>query len=151
MLPFHCCVTMEMSKTHCFATVTVTLLWKCHKPTVMQQQLSRYYGNATGCIGHVTKENPICNNILEGQRNWLLMRITERIAIHLSLWCALLLYTEQLSTSTLGESCPATAMQVPRGRGGIPILELGTRWGEWSALRSGRALPSGKGPPVPVG
>jgi hypothetical protein len=23
----------------------------------------RYYGNATGCIGHVTKENPICHNI----------------------------------------------------------------------------------------
>jgi hypothetical protein len=30
----------------------------------MQQQLSRYYGNATGCIGHVTKENPICNNMI---------------------------------------------------------------------------------------
>jgi hypothetical protein len=25
--------------------------------------LLRYYGNATGCIGHVTKENPICHNI----------------------------------------------------------------------------------------
>jgi hypothetical protein len=23
--------------------------------------LLRYYGNATGCIGHVTKENPICH------------------------------------------------------------------------------------------
>jgi hypothetical protein len=30
----------------------------------MQQKLSCYYGNATGCIGHVTKENPICNNIV---------------------------------------------------------------------------------------
>jgi hypothetical protein len=25
--------------------------------------LLRYYGNATGYIGHVTKENPICHNI----------------------------------------------------------------------------------------
>jgi hypothetical protein len=25
--------------------------------------LLRYYGNATGCIGHVTKENPICHHI----------------------------------------------------------------------------------------
>jgi hypothetical protein len=27
--------------------------------------LLRYYGNATGCIGHVTKENPICHNIFD--------------------------------------------------------------------------------------
>jgi hypothetical protein len=27
--------------------------------------LLRYYGNTTGCIGHVTKENPICHNILQ--------------------------------------------------------------------------------------
>jgi hypothetical protein len=27
--------------------------------------LLRYYGNATGCIGHVTKENPICHNIIQ--------------------------------------------------------------------------------------
>jgi hypothetical protein len=47
---------MEMLQTHCYATGTVTLLWKCHKLTVMQQQLLRYYGNATGCIGHATKE-----------------------------------------------------------------------------------------------
>jgi hypothetical protein len=37
---------MEMSQTHCYATVTVTLLWKRHKLIAMQQQLSRYYGNA---------------------------------------------------------------------------------------------------------
>jgi hypothetical protein len=24
--------------------------------------LLHYYENATGCIGHVTKENPICHN-----------------------------------------------------------------------------------------
>jgi hypothetical protein len=47
---------MEMLQTHCYATGTVTLPWKCHKLTVMQQQLLRYYGNATGCIGHATKE-----------------------------------------------------------------------------------------------
>jgi hypothetical protein len=27
----------------------------------MQQALSRYYGNATGCTDHVTKENLICH------------------------------------------------------------------------------------------
>jgi hypothetical protein len=37
---------METQHTNCCATV-----------------LLRYYGNATGCIGHVTKENPICHNI----------------------------------------------------------------------------------------
>jgi hypothetical protein len=30
------------------------------------------------------------------------------------------------------------------------ILGLGNRWGEWSASRPGRALPPGKGPPVPI-
>jgi hypothetical protein len=30
-------------------------------------------------------------------------------------------------------------------------LDLGTRWGEWSVSHPGRALPAGKGPPVPVG
>jgi hypothetical protein len=30
------------------------------------------------------------------------------------------------------------------------ILDLGTRWGEWSASRPGRALSPGKGPPVPI-
>jgi len=55
---------MEMPQTHCYATGTVTLLWKCHKLVVMQQALSRYYGNATGCTDHVTKENLICHNII---------------------------------------------------------------------------------------
>jgi hypothetical protein len=30
------------------------------------------------------------------------------------------------------------------------IRDLGTRWGEWSASHPGRALPPGKGPPVPI-
>jgi hypothetical protein len=30
------------------------------------------------------------------------------------------------------------------------ILNLGTRWGEWSASRPGRAFPPRKGPPVPI-
>jgi hypothetical protein len=30
------------------------------------------------------------------------------------------------------------------------ILDVGTRWGEWSASRPGRALAPGKGPPVPI-
>jgi hypothetical protein len=30
------------------------------------------------------------------------------------------------------------------------ILDLGIRWGEWSASRPGRALAPGKGPPVPI-
>jgi hypothetical protein len=31
------------------------------------------------------------------------------------------------------------------------ILDFGTRGGEWSGLRLGRALPPGKGLPVPIG
>jgi hypothetical protein len=31
------------------------------------------------------------------------------------------------------------------------IHDLGTRWDEWSASRTGRALPPGKGPAVPIG
>jgi len=37
---------MEMPQTHCYATGTVTLLWKCYKLIVMQQALLCYYGNA---------------------------------------------------------------------------------------------------------
>jgi hypothetical protein len=39
-----------------------------------------------------------------------------------------------------------------RRRGGIAPTQsrLGTRWGEWSASRPGRALAPGKGPPVPI-
>jgi hypothetical protein len=40
---------------------TVTLLWKCNKLIVTQQELLRYYGNVILCIGHATKENLICN------------------------------------------------------------------------------------------
>jgi hypothetical protein len=54
---------MEILKSHCYATGIVTLLWKCIKLIVTQQELSRYYGNAIWCIGHATKENPICHNI----------------------------------------------------------------------------------------
>jgi hypothetical protein len=40
-------------------------------------------------------------------------------------------------------------------RGGEEVLllfihDLGARWGEWSASRPGRALPSGKEPPVAI-
>jgi hypothetical protein len=44
---------MEMQHMNCCATV-----------------LLRYYGNATGCIGHVTKENPICHNIINNFCQW---------------------------------------------------------------------------------
>jgi hypothetical protein len=30
------------------------------------------------------------------------------------------------------------------------ILDLGTKWGEWSATHPVSALPAGKGPPVPI-
>jgi hypothetical protein len=30
------------------------------------------------------------------------------------------------------------------------ILDLDTRWGEWSASHPGRNLPPGKGPPIPI-
>jgi hypothetical protein len=44
---------------------------------------------------------------------------------------------------------PLHVMKALGGKGGIAplILELGTRRGEWSASRPGRALPPGKGPP----
>jgi hypothetical protein len=38
-------------------------------------------------------------------------------------------------------------MQVPRGRGiQLLILDLGARWGEWSASRPGRIYPREKNP-----
>jgi hypothetical protein len=37
-----------------------------------------------------------------------------------------------------------------RGEQLLLILDLGTRWGEWSASHPCRALPPGKGPPVPI-
>jgi hypothetical protein len=43
-----------LEQIHCYATGTVTLLWKCNKRIVMQ--VLRYYGNAIECIGHATKE-----------------------------------------------------------------------------------------------
>jgi hypothetical protein len=49
--------------------------------------------------------------------------------------------------------CPATAMQRQGGEEVelLLILNLGTRWGEWSASRPCRALPPGKRTPVPIG
>jgi hypothetical protein len=52
----------------------------------------------------------------------------------------------------VNKSVPLLTMQVLRGRGGIQflfILDLGTRWGEWSASCSDCALPPGKGPRYP--
>jgi hypothetical protein len=45
-MQYDCYITMEMQRTYCYATGTITLLWKCNKLTVMQQALLRYYGNA---------------------------------------------------------------------------------------------------------
>jgi hypothetical protein len=41
-------------------------------------------------------------------------------------------------------------METLKGRGDMLIHDLGTRWGEWSASRPGRALPPGKRPSVPI-
>jgi hypothetical protein len=46
MSPFTLSRYYGNATTHCHATVTVTLLWKCYKLTVIQQALVRYYGNA---------------------------------------------------------------------------------------------------------
>jgi hypothetical protein len=40
---------------------------------------------------------------------------------------------------------------VERGGTAPTHLDLGTRWGEWSASRSGRILAPRKGPPVLIG
>jgi hypothetical protein len=44
-----------MPQTHCYPTVTVTLLWKRHKLIATQQKLSHNYGNAI--------KDLICHNI----------------------------------------------------------------------------------------
>jgi hypothetical protein len=49
-----------LQQIHCYA-IGLTLLWKCNKLIVTQQELLRYSGNAIWCIGHATKENLICN------------------------------------------------------------------------------------------
>jgi hypothetical protein len=51
--------------THCHATVTVTLLWKCYKLTVMQQALLRYYGNAI--------KDLICHDTIITDKNVMLL------------------------------------------------------------------------------
>jgi uncharacterized membrane protein len=41
-------------------------------------------------------------------------------------------------------------MEAQGRRGLLLIHDLESRWGEWSASHPGRALPPGKGPPVPI-
>jgi hypothetical protein len=50
ILRLNCCVTEEMQQTHCYATGTVMLLWKCNRV-----HRSCYQGNL------------ICNNIMSGE------------------------------------------------------------------------------------
>jgi hypothetical protein len=53
-----------------------------------------------------------------------------------------------------GKGVPLHALKAHGGRGGIAPTHTSPRpldGGEWSASRPGRALPPGKGPPVPVG
>jgi hypothetical protein len=55
-----------------------------------------------------------------------------------------------LCEELLGKAVPLHAIKTLRGRGGTAhthILDLGTRWGEWSASRPVRAIPPGKGTP----
>jgi hypothetical protein len=42
---------------------------------VTQQESLRYYGNATGCIDHVTTENLICHNMLSLQKTIIICYI----------------------------------------------------------------------------
>jgi hypothetical protein len=44
-------------------------------------------------------------------------------------------------------------MQAPKGKEIklLLLLDLGTRWGDWSVSLPGRALPPGKETPVPTG
>jgi hypothetical protein len=49
----------------------------------------------------------------------------------------------------VSKAVPLHAMEALGGRGGIVTSALGG--GEWSASRPGRALPPGKGHPVPIG
>jgi hypothetical protein len=50
-----------------------------------------------------------------------------------------------------GEVIPLHAMEAHGGRGGSSYSYLTSALDEWSASRPGRALPPGKGPPVPIG
>jgi hypothetical protein len=52
----------------------------------------------------------------------------------------------------VAKAVPLHAIQALGGRGVIAllILDLVTRWGEWSASRPGRALAQGKGPSEPI-
>jgi hypothetical protein len=50
VMPQDCYVTVEMLQTHCYATRTVTLLWKYNKLIVMPQELLRYYGYTTNSL-----------------------------------------------------------------------------------------------------
>jgi hypothetical protein len=64
-------------------------------------------------------------------------------------WCC----TQKCKKKKKKYSDPATRHGCAWGQKSKPlllILNLGTRWGEWLASRPGRALPPGKGPPVPI-
>jgi hypothetical protein len=55
----------------------------------------------------------------------------------------------------VGAKSKAVPLHDIKARGGediylLLIHDLGIRRGEWSASRPGRALPPGKGPPVPI-
>jgi len=62
------------------------------------------------------------------------------------------LATATATVETRNKAVPLHAMMALGGRGGVAptILDLGTRWGEWSASRPGRALPRGKDPRYPL-
>jgi hypothetical protein len=69
--------------THCHARVTVTLLWKRYKLTVMQQALLRYYGNAL--------KDLTCHNNMASAREALAVRVrrfydAEKIETKFSRW-----------------------------------------------------------------
>jgi hypothetical protein len=53
-------------------------------------------------------------------------------------------------TAKTSSSCPTTRHEGACGERSIAPTHCQPRWGEWSALRPGRALTPGKGPPVPI-
>jgi hypothetical protein len=70
-------------------------------------------------------------------------------------FCATGSFTQACLWDCFAQSGPATRHGWRSGwasvaSGGKVFLKLGTRWGERSALRPGRALPPGKEPPVPI-
>jgi len=49
------------------------------------------------------------------------------------------------------KAVPLSPCRQQGGEEFLIILDLCSRWGEWSASCPGRALPPGKGPPLPTG